>query len=123
MTIASVSISANQRTGLIVIRLPPQMNLETFRRIEETIFNHVRALRALGRQPSLLVDTSLQGAQSKEVVEAIQSFTNSRLGRELRIAVIVQSQLRRLQAKRVHSEETHRIFETEGDALHWLNLT
>lgn len=123
MTIASVSISANQRTGLIVIRLPTQMNLETFRRIEETIFNHVRALRALGRQPSLLVDTSLQGAQSKEVVEAIQSFTNSRLGRELRIAVIVQSQLRRLQAKRVHSEETHRIFETEGDAMRWLNLT
>lgn len=122
MTIPPGLVSADQRSGLITLRLPPQMTLETFRQIEKAILAHVQVLQALGRQPSLLVDTSLQGAQTKDVVEAIQGFTNSAVGRKLRTAVIVQSQLRRLQVKRVHSEETQRVFETEADAVRWLGL-
>lgn len=112
-------VTVQEAGGVIELRLPPYLDLDSYRKIQAQVLEEEQRLRAAGRTPLLLVDTSQQGAQSQEIVDAIQDFTKSVIGRKLPTAVIAQSAIRRLQSRRV-GVDGHRIFDNERDALDWL---
>lgn len=84
------------------------------------IMAEVNALLRQRRTPLLLVDAREHGVQSQEIVSGLQQWAQSDAVRSIRTAVLVDSALYRMQAKRIGHSEAHSIFNDEAEARSWL---
>ena len=71
-------------------------------------------------QLRLLMDGREQQVQSREVIEALQRRAGNRGTARVRVAVLVATMLRKLQADRVSPAANRAIFFDENEARAWL---
>lgn len=71
-----------------------------------------------GRQTSVLIDTTQQGAQAPEVIAELSNLLSSGTQETKRVAVVVSSALLARQSGRSGPE--HGVFYNEGEAMAWL---
>jgi hypothetical protein len=72
------------------------------------------------KQPKRLIDVRKQGAQSREVVDALGEFAREPESLALRSAAVVDSALFRMQVGRIVASDTHRTFDNPTAARSWL---
>lgn len=68
----------------------------------------------------ILVDGREQDVQSQEVIEALRQRASVRAGSGVRVAVVVATMLRKLQAERVSPNANRAVFFDESEARAWL---
>lgn len=79
------------------------------------------ALEPMGGCRAMLIDLSVYPIQTQEIATAHQRvLETTRRTQPTRIAILAQSSLSKLQARRVAGNTGHSIFDTESAAMEWL---
>lgn len=95
-------------------------DLDRFHRALDDVVARHRA-RPSGSQPlRFLMDGREQQVQSRDVIEGLQRHAVHRAGEDVRVAVIVASMIRKLQADRVSPAANRAVFFDEAEARAWL---
>lgn len=114
------SVEIDAKLGVVKGVVRAFWTVATLHEYKSAIANGKHRLVAAGLEPRLLIDARHQGVQGQEVVQGLRDFAASPEGRATRTAIIVESALYRLQIARIRSNEEHRTFENEEEALTWL---
>lgn len=114
-------VVADVDAAMLRIRLRGFWTIETMAAYMKDVGKAMGHLRAAGRLRHVLINMIDYPIQSKPIAEAhAANLVNAARTGNLRVALVLQSELSKLQAARVASATGHRTFATEKAALEWL---
>lgn len=75
-------------------------------------------LQRLQSPPRLLIDARSAAVQTQDIVSDLQRFASD--FQFVRVAVVVATTLTKMQIQRIVPSPSHRVFQSQDDALQWL---
>lgn len=114
------TIDCSATPGIIVIRAWGFWSLDHAGAYLDTLRKTIARHRAARRPLSILLDLSQSPVQSADVAAAIRTANQNLYQAGDRRAIVVSSNLLRMQLKRSYAQEETEVFSDEAAALRWL---